>query len=215
MDSDRYDVSGLEEAQVEPGSGGRVLKNLLGIKSKRLIDQVEAREQLRALDELVAIYDQGHRFTAKDICEIHRIWLGDIYAWAGKYRLVNLTKGAFPFAVARHIPKLMKDLENGPLHEYTPCNYNLHEKIAEALAVVHTELLLIHPFRDGNGRTARILAILMGLQADLPPLNFGGIKGKKRKNYFAAIQAGLDHNYGPMQEIFTGVIYKTLQFRER
>ena len=81
--------------------------------------------------------------------------------------------------------------------------------------MVHTELLLIHPFREGNGRMARVLAILMGLQADLPPLNFVGITGKNRKNYFAAIQAGLDQNYRPMQEIFTGVIYKTLRFRER
>ena len=36
-----YDVSGLIEAQFEPGSHGRVLKNLLGIKSKREMDQVE------------------------------------------------------------------------------------------------------------------------------------------------------------------------------
>lgn len=57
---DRYDASGLEEARSEPGSGGRVLKNLLGIKKKREMDRVEAREQLRALEELTALYDQHH-----------------------------------------------------------------------------------------------------------------------------------------------------------
>ena len=215
MDLDRYDASGLEEAQVEPGSRGQVLKNLLGIKSKRLMDQAEAREQLRAVDELIFLHDREHRFTAGDIREIHRIWLGGLYAWAGKYRLVNVTKGDFPFAAARHIPGLMEELEKGPLRAYTPCNFVPHEEIAEALAVVHTDLLLIHPFRDGNGRAARILAILMGLQADLPPLNFGGIQGKNRLKYFAAIQAGLDRDYGPMKEIFTGVIYETLRPRER
>jgi len=42
------------------------MKNLLGIKSKREMDKVEAREQLRALDELVGIYGPNHRFTSAD-----------------------------------------------------------------------------------------------------------------------------------------------------
>ncbi len=63
----RYDISALDEAQFEPGSRGRVLKNLLGIKSKREMDKVEAREQLRALDELVEIYGPSHRFTSSVI----------------------------------------------------------------------------------------------------------------------------------------------------
>ncbi len=51
----RYDVSKLPEAQFEPGSHGRVLRNLLGIKRKREMDRVEAREKLRALEEMVRI----------------------------------------------------------------------------------------------------------------------------------------------------------------
>jgi len=95
-----YDASGLIEAQFEPGSRGRVLKNLLGIKSKREMDQVEAQEQFRALEEMIRIYDQNHRFTAADVLRIHKIWFGPIYAWAGQYRQVNLSKGDFPFATA-------------------------------------------------------------------------------------------------------------------
>ena len=45
-----YDASGLIEAQFEQGSRGRVLRNLLGIKSKREMDQVEAQEQMRTLE---------------------------------------------------------------------------------------------------------------------------------------------------------------------
>src|SRR4030066_1197701 len=96
--ADRYDVSGLVEAQFEPGSRRRVLKNLLGIKRKHEMDRLEGIEQLRALRELIKIYGKNHRFTAADICRIHKIWLGNIYPWAGKYRRVNLTKGNFTFA---------------------------------------------------------------------------------------------------------------------
>ena len=205
----RYDTSALEEAQFEAGSRGRVLKNLLGIKSKREMDKVEAREQLRALDELVGIYGPSHRFTSADICKIHKIWLGPIYPWAGRYRRVNLSKGQFPFAAAGQIPGLMEDFEKNFLYEYTPCNFKEIGKIIRAIAVVHTELILIHSFRDGNGRGARLLSLLMALQAKFPPLDFTEIKGKKKEEYFAAVQAGMDRNYGPMEKIFREVIDRT------
>jgi cell filamentation protein len=212
--SGRYDISALDEAQFEPGSRGRVLKNLMGIKSKREMDKVEAREQLRALDELVKIYGQGHRFTSADICRIHRIWLGSIYLWAGRYRRVNLSKAQFPFAAAEQIPRLMEDFERSPLHEYTPCNFRENGKIIRAIAVVHTELILIHPFRDGNGRVGRILSLLMALQAQLPPLDFTEIRGKRKQEYFAAVQAGMDRNYAPMERIFREVIDRTPRAKE-
>ena len=207
----RYDISGLVEAQSEPGSRGTVLKNLLGIKKKREIDQTEARELKRAEDTLFRIYDEAHQFTAQDICKIHKTWLGEIYEWAGKYRKVNLGKGTFPFAYALQIPQLMEELDRGPLRRNTPCRFDSRERIIEALAEVHTELVLIHPFREGNGRTARILATLMTLQAGLPLLDFSAIRGVQKQKYFRAVQAGLDKNYKPMEEIFSLVIRKTLK----
>jgi cell filamentation protein len=209
-----YDASGLIEAQFEPGSRGRVLRNLLGIRSKREMDQVEAQEQLHTLEELVRIYDQTHRFTAADVRRIHKMWLEPIYVWAGKYRQVNLSKGDFPFAVANQIPRLMMEFEKGPLREYTPCRFTGMSEIARAIAVVHAELLLIHPFREGNGRVARLLAVLMALQAGLPPLDFGNIKGRKRQEYFRAVQAGLDRDYKPMEKVFSAVIRRTRRVHE-
>ena len=205
----RYDASKLVEGQFEQGSRGKVLKNLLGIKRKKEMDEVEAREQLRALRELIGIYDEAHVFTATDICKIHRIWLGPIYSWAGEYRRVNVSKDDFPFAASREIPKLMTELESGPLRQFTPCSSASDELVVKALATVHTELMLIHPFREGNGRAGRLLAILMGLQAKLPPLDFSGIKGKKRQQYFAAVRAGLGRDYEPMERIFSDVVRRS------
>jgi cell filamentation protein len=214
-DKDRYDTTGLIEGQFEPGSGRRVLKNLLGIKSKREIGQVETRELFRALDELVDIYSEDHRFRSADVRRMHGLWLGNVYAWAGSYRRVNLSKDNFPFAAAAHIPMLMAEFEQAPLRQFTPCHFSNVSELAFALAVVHVELVLIHPFRDGNGRVARMLSILMGLQAGLPALDFGDIKGKKKKEYFSAVQAGLDRNYEPMERIFTDVIGRTLRIHGR
>lgn len=127
---DRYDTADLDEDQFEPGSRGRVLKNLLHITSKREMDRAEGREQVRALEELASLYDRQHRFTAADICRMHQIWLRSIYSWAGKYRQVNVKKGEFSFAAAAQIPKLMAELEAGALTRYTPCRPASTERLA-------------------------------------------------------------------------------------
>ncbi len=60
-----------------------------------------------------------------------------------------------------------------------------------------------------------MLAVLMALQAGLPPLDFGGIQGRKRQEYFSAIQAGLDKNYKPMEKIFSAIIRRTIRVQKQ
>lgn len=111
----RYDVSGLPEAQFEPGSNEQVLKNRLSIKSPKEMDDVEARTLERTMAGLVGQYNERHRFTAADIRAIHKSWLGEIYDWAGAYRQVNVSKGDFPFAAAARVPSLMEQFERDVL----------------------------------------------------------------------------------------------------
>jgi cell filamentation protein len=207
---DRYDVSGLIEAQFEPGSRGRVLKNKLGIRSRRRMDDAEAGALRKTMDGLVRKYDESHRFTVADVCATHRSWLGGIYEWAGEYRMVNISKDGFPFAAAELIPSLMIQFERDVLAHCTPCRFESRQAVVNALARVHVELVLIHPFREGNGRIARVVSTLMALQAGLPLLDFSLIAGRGKKGYFAAIQAGLDRNYEPMERIFAGAIERSL-----
>lgn len=210
----RYNTSGLIETQFEPDSRGRVLKNLLGIKSKREMDRIETEEYSRATDQLIEKYDREHSFTASDICYMHKLWLGAIYEWAGRYRQVMMSKEAFSFAAPAFIPRLMDGYEKDILSHYTPCIFDSRDEVIKALAVVHTELVLIHPFREGNGRIARLLSTLMALQAGLPYLDFSDIRGKRKEDYFAAVRTGLDRNYKPMEEIFSEVISKALKTYE-
>ena len=208
---DRYDASGLVEAQVQPGSRGRVLRNLLGVTRRREMDRLEAQAQYRAMERMLGEYGPGHRFTAADVCHVHRTWLEEIYEWAGEYRQVNLSKGDLPFAAAARVPCLMAKFEREVLTANTPCGGMDTGRLASALAMVHTELILIHPFRDGNGRAARMLAVLMAAQAGLPLLNFSGVRGRARSGYFAAVRSGLDRDYAPMTGVFLAVIRRTLK----
>jgi len=203
---DRYDVSGLPEAQFEPGSNEQVLKNRLGIISKQDMDAAEARALEQAMDVLVRTYDEAHRFTATDLCDCHRMWLGDIYEWAGHYRQVNVSKDGFPFAAAMQVPALMDQFDRDVLRRRTPCTFADRADVVRALAETHVELVLIHPFRDGNGRLARALSTLMALQAGLPLLDFSLMAGTGKTAYIAAIQAGLDKHYVPMESLFGEII---------
>ncbi|MEK6210913.1 MAG: Fic family protein [Pseudomonadota bacterium] len=209
MMSRKYDATG-PEAEFQPGSRGRVLRNLLGITRVREMNVAETRALQTAMDRFVRRFDEQHRFTDADVQDMHRTWLGGIYEWAGEYRSVNISKEGFPFAAAARVPAPMQDFQKRVLSRRTPCRFQRREDVVEALAEAHVELVLIHPFRDGNGRIARALSILMVLQAGLPLLDFSPIAGKRRTAYFAAIQAGMDRNYGPMAGIFEELIERSL-----
>jgi cell filamentation protein len=100
--------------------------------------------------------------------------------------------------------------ERDVLARCTPCHSKSRDEVVRALAQVHVELVLIHPFREGNGRIARALSLLMALQAHLPLLDFSMIAGRRKQDYFGAIQAGLDRNYERMERIFAAIIDRSL-----
>lgn len=208
---DRYNIEDMEEGEFEPGSKCRVLKNLVSIKKKKEMDELEFGELARVLDDSLDFYDSHFAFTSAELCRLHKCWLGAIYSWAGSYRQVNMSKDGFPFAAARLIPSLMSRFEKNQLNKYTPCHFSDLNEIIEALAIVHVEFILIHPFREGNGRMGRLLASIMAVQAGLPLLDFSGIRGKKKLEYFAAVQAGISNNYEPMKKVFAAVITRTMK----
>ncbi len=194
----RYQQPPGPEAEAEPGSRGRVLRNRLGIRRKREMDVAEYEALLRAQEAYLQRISAETRFTAALIRELHRDWLGEIYEWAGQYRTLELSKGGFRWPPAYLVPENMARFEAGLLREHTPCRPAPLPEVARRIAEVHAELLLIHPFREGNGRLARWLADLMSLQAGYPVPDYGFAgRGSKRRQerYLQAVKRGYLRDY--------------------
>ena len=99
--------------------------------------------------------------------------------------------------------------EAGTLRRHTPCQSGSDAEVALSLGEVHAELILIHPFREGNGRLARMVAVLMAAQAGLPVLDFKPMLGPGRRAYIAAIHSALGRDYQPLADVFGKVIARS------
>ncbi len=209
----RYAAPQGAEAEFEPGSRGRVLRNLLGIRTSRAIGQAEYEALLKAKSEYMARMGPGTCFTADLVCRMHRDWLGHIYAWAGQYRSVDLQKGEFRWPPAYLVPQNMARLEAGLMRRHTPCRPGPLLEVCSRIAQIHAELLLIHPFRDGNGRLARWLAEIMAAQAGLPIPDYGFTgrgSGARHRQYLVAVTQGYVGNYDLLAAFFAEAVERRL-----
>ena len=205
----RYTIPEGPEADFQPGSKGEVLRNLKGITIKKEIERLEYSELVRVQEEYLQTVESSTRITASFICKMHKDWLGSIYEWAGRYRTVELAKTGFQWPPAYLVEKNMADCESSLLKTNTPCKTGPVADVALSIAKVHAELLLIHPFREGNGRLARWLADIMALQAGFPVPEYGFVgKGAtvRQKLYLDAVKRGYIRDYQPLANFFAEAI---------
>lgn len=199
MSASRYHADG-SQTQMQPGSNDKVLRNTPGITDPAQMDEAELSLLLQLYEFVIGDQFPERRLDVADLMEWHRLWLGNLYDWAGQVRSVSLAKGEFHFAAAAQIPRLLAEFERDCLHRYTPCGNSSDDALVEAIAVCHVELILIHPVREGNGRLSRLLADVMAAQAGRGLLDYSRWDADKAA-YFSAIQCGMDRDYAPMREL--------------
>jgi len=117
---------------------------------------------------------------------------------------VNLSKGGFPFAAAKFLPETMSAFEDQILSKL-PNKYISREQLINDIAIVHGELLFIHPFREGNGRTARLLTNLMSRKVGYNGLMFEKIGKVEFERYVVAVQNCANKDYKKMIEFITSI----------
>lgn len=191
----RYQTTSAE-GEFEPNSNEEVLRNLVGITSSADMDELELQLLSQLYDEVLAQNLPFRSLTVADLKHWHRLWLGNVYAWAGQERSVNLGKNGFQFATAGLLPGLLSAFERKCLTTWTPCSDLPPDELVHAIAVTHVELIVIHPFREGNGRLSRLLADVMAVQAGHEPLDYSSWEQDKPA-YIGAIHAGFFRGLRP------------------
>ena len=189
MTRDKYGIS--SDPYCWPGTS--ILRNELGIRDEDLLADAEAEFAALALERIEI---NGPPFDLAYLCHLHFQLFGDLYEWAGQIRRVDVSKGATRFCTAdRIVPeagRVMRmlariDFQDRPWPETLGL-------IAECFG----ELNLIHPFREGNGRTLRLffehLLVLEGRAVDWSQVEGG--------EWVAACIAAVACDYGPLQSIF-------------
>lgn len=179
------------------GEEGEILPNLLGLTDEEAIHNAEFEGFLTAEILFTENLTPKTKFTVKYICDIHRTALKELYSFAGHFRSVNISKGGFVFPAGRFIPDNMRIFEEEIL-SLLPDHYTDKQDLIKDIAKVHGELLFIHPFREGNGRTSRILANLMARKQGYTGLNFRRVNFDE---YIVAVQQVARKDYSRMEKI--------------
>lgn len=137
-----------------------VLENKLGLNnSAELANAEEKITKLKAKE----LYDTGfinkiEVGTFIGLAEIHKYLFDDIYEFAGKIREVNIAKGGFRFAPVIYLKPALEHIDQMPQSDFS--------EIVEK----YVEMNVAHPFREGNGRTGRILISYLLVKNELSPL---------------------------------------------
>ena len=191
-----FHSAGIEGNRLTLQETAIVLKEGIDISDKPIKDSVEVKNLGLAFDFLFELAKEDIDISENYIRQIHKIIVGDDQSIRpGEYRNIGVTitgsehRPPEPFEV----PIKMRELT-----EWIKLNKDVNPIIVSAIA--HHEFVKIHPFADGNGRTARILLNLILLKKGHPICN---IKRTERPEYYEALSLADRGNYEPIIDIVT------------
>lgn len=154
--------------------------------------------------------------TSDFVKEIHKIGFGWIFPkMGGKFRTVEVTISNHIPPKFYLIPQLMedfiKDLQTRIKHLPKIEDENFLNELVSLLAWAHHRFLWIHPFKDYNGRIARLLNNIILLNLNLPPIELKVETKSGRKKYIEALQSADNHDYSKLEKIFKSAIEEAVQ----
>ena len=177
------------DLQMITGPGRDPCFNWAGCLSQAEVNLRETNGVNRAKEFVadLALRSEPVPITLDLIQRIHREMFHDIYPWAGKWRTVTLSRGGVSWTLPRYgWEPVLAEFERDVL-ALTPFISADDREVCEFVAKLMGEYIALHPFREGNGRSAFILSDLVMLQNNLVPVDDFNRK-RDRDRYFNACE---------------------------
>lgn len=190
-----YNSTSIEGNTLSLNETRLILEEGITISGKSLREHLDVINQKEAISWIEEFIKKKTKIRESDVIELHRLTLKGISNyWAGKYKtsqnrvLGSRLKTTPPYKVHSEMDTLAYEIENNK--KFNPL---------ELAAYAHHELVRIHPFVDGNGRTARLLMNLILMREKFPPIV---ILKSERKKYFEVLEKA---HFGDFKEFFNFV----------
>jgi Fic-DOC domain mobile mystery protein B len=162
------------------------------IAYRRELNEAEQENIARAQDW--ALGRKRDLLSEKFIRELHRRMLGDVWKWAGKFRVSERNLGIPFYEIPVALRQLLDDTKAWIEYKTYP-----PDQIAMRF---HHQLVQIHLFPNGNGRHARLMADLLAMRLGREQFSWGRESlrdpGAVRQRYIAALQDAGNHDIGPL-----------------
>ncbi len=183
-----------------------VINEGITVKGKPLKDHLEAIDHHAALEYLYDLIDKNKRHTLSEklIRNLHQVIVQETdREWAGRYRNANVIIGGAKHTPpdALEVPHKMRELMHWLNAQRDKMN------IIELAAMLHHNLVHIHPFFDCNGRTARLAMNLLLMRAGYPLVV---ILKNDRKKYYKVLDSADRGNYAPLVKFVAQSIERSL-----
>jgi cell filamentation protein len=197
---DKYDVSGNLEAQYVD-EARQILVNKRGIADLQTLQIAEEEGLNRAYATLLSEVRLDTRISCDLTRHVHERIFGDLYEWAGRWRTVQISKPGAIWPAAQFLDESMKTFETEVFSKYARELPLDDEAFCNLIGEVQGEFLAVHPFREGNARTIKLVTDLMAAQTGRPVLRYDQ-SGEGQARYIRAASAALvKKDYSPMVEI--------------
>ncbi|SFM85978.1 Fic/DOC family protein [Rugamonas rubra] len=205
-DDEHYYVAGYSAEEDPYCQPNGVLLNNFDITTTKELNIIETRSSSLAIEDLL-LNPAPTEFAVSNLQAIHKKIFEDVYPWAGKFRVVDIAKGDTFFETHKDIEDKLEVLFDGCKQKNYFTGLALDD-FSQELADFLIELNRIHPFREGNGRTQRLLLSHIALNAGYK-IAWEGVSDSAMRN---ACIDGVDGNNVTMIRIFK--VYLSLAPKE-
>jgi cell filamentation protein len=192
-------MSGNVEAEYVDAAG-TVLVNKPGIARLDELQRLEEEGLAKAYETLLGEVRVDTPLTCELILHIHARIFGELYAWAGRWRTVGISKPGITWPPPQFLDENMQRYEHNVLRQFPASACRDKDAFCQAAAEIQGEFLVVHPFREGNARTIKLLTDLLAAQTGRPLLAYDQTDAG-RDAYIAAAGQAFRRDYSRLETI--------------